>query len=211
MTDEQKRTLRLAVQQDLLEVSGLPEIYWDEVKLTVRKGDITAFKRLNEIKEDIYNISEPNLAMKNLLICSNKTGNGKTSWAIKILQYFIFKSAQQYPNEESGFFVPVTEFVLASKEYDSSYRKKYWDMLNMIEKSRVVVFDDIGAGEYSRAEYMALLSAIEGRVFRKQYCIFTSNFTEKNDVIVKKLGERLADRVFETSEKIILNGDGVRC
>ena len=211
MTDEQKRNLRLAVQQDLLEESGLPEIYWEEVKMNVPDSDVRAYNRLVKIKDDIMNISEPNLAMKNLLICSNKTGNGKTSWAIKILQYFIFKSAQQYPNEESGFFVPVTEFVLASKEYDNSHRKKYWDMLNMIEKSRVVVFDDIGAGEYSRAEYMALLSAIEGRVYRKQYCIFTSNFTEKNDVIVKKLGERLADRVFETSEKIILNGDGVRC
>lgn len=211
MTDEQKRTLRQAVQLDLLEVSGLPYIYWEEVKLNVPDSDVRAYDRLVEIKNSIYDISEPNLDMKNLLICSNKTGNGKTSWAIKILQYFIFKSAQHYPEEENGFFVPVTEFVLASKEYDSSYRKKYWDMLNMIEKSRVVVFDDIGAGEYSRAEYMSLLSAIEGRVFRKQYCIFTSNFTEKNDVVVKKLGERLADRVFETSEKIILNGDGVRC
>lgn len=211
MTDEQKRTLRLAVQQDLLEDSGLPEIYWEEVKMNVPDSDVGAYNRLVEVKDNIMSISEPNLDMKNLLICSNKTGNGKTSWAIKILQYFIFKSAQQYPNEENGFFVPVTEFVLASKEYDNYHRKKYWDMLNMIEKSRVVVFDDIGAGEYSRAEYMALLSAIEGRVFRKQYCIFTSNFTEKNNVIVKKLGERLADRVFETSEKIILNGDGVRC
>lgn len=210
MTDEQKKKLRRAVQRDLLEDSGLPELYWEEVKLTVRKEDVNAFKRLNEIKNNIYDISEPNLDMKNLLICSNKTGNGKTSWAIKMLQFFIFKSAQHYPDEELGFFVPVTEFVLASKEYDSSHRKKYWDMLEMIEKSRVVVFDDIGAGEYSRAEYMALLSAIEGRVFRKQYCIFTSNFIEKDEVIVKKLGERLADRVFETSEKIILNGDGVR-
>ena len=210
MTDEQKKRLRRAIQKDLLEESGLPEIYWEEIKLTVRKEDVDAFKRLNEIKNNIYDISEPNLDMKNLLICSNKTGNGKTSWAIKMLQFFIFKSAQHYPDEESALFVPTTEFVLASKEYDSSHRKKYWDMLDMIEKSRVVVFDDIGAGEYSRAEYMALLSAIEGRVFRKQYCIFTSNFIEKDEVIVKKLGERLADRVFETSEKIILNGDGVR-
>lgn len=210
MTDEQKKKLRRTIQRDLLEDSGLPQLYMEEVKLTVRKEDVNAFKRLNEIKNSIYDISEPNLDMKNLLICSNKTGNGKTSWAIKILQFFIFKSAQHYPDEEPGFFVPVTEFVLASKEYDNSHRKKYWDMLEMIEKSRVVVFDDVGAGEYSRAEYMALLSAIEGRVFRKQYCIFTSNFIEKDEVIVKKLGERLADRVFETSEKIILNGEGVR-
>lgn len=210
MTDEQKKQLRRAVQLDLLEISGLPRIYWEEVKLNVPDSDVRAYNRLVEIKQNIYDISEPNMDMKNLLICSSKTGNGKTSWAIKILQYFIFKSAQHYPDEETGYFVPVTEFVLASKEYDSSHRKKYWDMLEMIEKSRVVVFDDIGAGEYSRAEYMALLSAIEGRVLRKQYCIFTSNYTEKDDVVVNKIGERLADRVFETSERVILNGEGVR-
>ena len=111
MTDEQKKKLRQSVQLDLLEVSGIPEIYWDEIVLDVRREDVDAYKRLNEIKQNIYDISEPRLDMKNLLICSSKTGNGKTSWAIKLLQFFIFKSAQHYPEEENGFFVPTTEFV----------------------------------------------------------------------------------------------------
>ena len=108
-------------------------------------------------------------------------------------------------------FIQTTKFVLESKEYDNSRRKKYWEMLDMIEKSRVVVFDDIGAGEYSRSEYMALLSAIDDRVLKKKFCIFTSNFLDKDDIVIKRLGQRLADRVFDTSEKIILSGDGVRC
>ena len=214
MTDEQKRKLRRSAQQDILENSNIPSVYWDEIKLSMRPLDANAYKRLDEIKKDIVDISEPNVNMRNLLICSDKTGNGKTSWALKILQYFAFKSAQQlyYQDIDSAwcYFVSVTDFVLASKEYDSKHRKKYWEMQEMIEKARVVVFDDVGAGDYSRAEYMALLSAIDGRVFRKQFCIFTSNFTEKNDVIIQKLGERLSDRIYDTSEKIILNGEGVR-
>lgn len=214
MTDEQKIKLRRSAQLDILESGNIPEIYWDEIRLTMRPVDAKAYKRLDEIKTNIISISEPNINMKNLLICSNKTGNGKTSWALKILQYFAFKSAQQlyYQNEDECwcYFIPVTDFVLASKEYDSKHRQKYWKMQDMVEKARVVVFDDIGAGEYSRAEYMALLSAIDGRVFRKQFCIFTSNFTEKDDVIIRKLGERLSDRIYDTSEKIILNGEGVR-
>ena len=79
MTDEQKKKLRQSVQLDLLEVSGIPEIYWDEIVLDVRREDVDAYKRLNEIKQNIYDISEPRLDMKNLLICSSKTGNGKTS------------------------------------------------------------------------------------------------------------------------------------
>lgn len=215
MTDEAKRVLRRQAHLELLEQSYLPDIYWDEIKLTMRTDDKEAYKRLNEIKDNIIEISEPNMQMKNLLICSKYTGNGKTLWAAKILQYFLFKSAQQlyYQNSPdcNGVFISATKFVLESKEYDSSRREIYWDMLDMIEKSRVVVFDDIGAGEYSRAEYMALLSAIDDRVFSKKFCIFTSNFLDKDDVVVKRLGQRLADRVFDTSEKIILNGDGVRC
>ena len=214
MTEEQKRELRRAAQLEILQLSNIPEIYWNEIKLTMRPSDAQAYKRLDDIKKNIIEYSEPRIDMKNLLICSDKTGNGKTSWALKILQYFAFKSAQQlyYQNESACwcYFVPVTDFVLASKEYDGKHRKKYWDMQEMIEKSRIVVFDDVGAGEYSRAEYMALLSAIDGRVFRKQFCIFTSNFVDKNEKIIQKLGERLSDRIYDTSEKIILNGEGVR-
>lgn len=214
MTEEQKQELRRTAQLDILEMSNIPEVYWDEIKMFVPDSDVQAYKRLSEIKLNIIELSEPRIDMQNLLICSDNTGNGKTSWALKILQYFAFKSAQQlyYQHEDECwcYFVPVTDFVLASKEYDNKHRKKYWDMLNMIEKARVVVFDDVGAGEYSRAEYMALLSAIDGRVFRKQFCIFTSNFVEKDDKIIQKLGERLSDRIYDTSEKIILNGEGVR-
>lgn len=214
MTEEAKTRLRQSAQLEILEASNIPEVYWDEIKLIMPDSDITAYNRLNDIKNDIIAISEPRMDMKNLLICSSKTGNGKTSWALKILQYFAFKSAQKlyYENVDDAwcYFISVTDFVLASKEYDSAHRKRYWEMQEMIEKARVVVFDDIGAGDYSRAEYMALLSAIDGRVFRKQFCIFTSNFIEKDDVIIQKLGERLADRIYDTSERIILNGEGVR-
>lgn len=215
MTDEQKIRLRRSAQLDILENGNIPEIYWDEIKLTMRPVDAKAYKRLDEIKTNIISISEPNIDMKNLLICSNKTGNGKTSWALKILQYFAFKSAQQlyYQNEDECwcYFVPVADYVSMSKEYDNRRRQKFFAMQDMIEKSRVVVFDDIAVGEYSRAEYMALYNAIDKRVFCKKFCIFTSNFIDKEDsVLTSRLGVRLVDRIYDTSEKIILNGEGVR-
>lgn len=216
MTDEKKRELRRAAQLDLLENSNIPEIYWDEIQLAVPDEDIDAYARLNEIKKNILTLSEPSIDdFHNLMICSSHTGNGKTSWALKILQYFLFRSASTlyYTDHDNawGYFVSVPQFVLMSKEYDSERRKRYFEMLDMIERARVVVFDDIATGEYSRAEYMALYSAIDSRVFKKQCCIFTSNFEDENNpVLLDRLGVRLVDRIYCTSEKIILNGEGVR-
>lgn len=215
MTDEQKKELRRSAQLEILEMSNIPDIYWDEIKMFVPDSDIEAYKRLDDIKRNIIEISEPRMDMKNLLICSDKTGNGKTTWALKILQYFAFKSAQslyyQYEDECWCYFVTVADYVAMSKEYDTKRRQKFFEMQDMIEKSRVVVFDDVAVGEYSRAEYMALYNIIDKRVFNKQFCIFTSNFTDDNDkVLTNRLGVRLVDRIYCTSEKIILNGEGVR-
>lgn len=215
MTDEKKRELRRIAQLDLLENSNIPEVYWDEIKLAIPKVDVEAYERLSEIKNDIVNISEPNLHMRNLLICSNRTGNGKTSWALKILQYFLFRSASTLyytDNDDSwGYFVTVADYVAMSKEWDSDRRKIFYRMQDMVDKARVVVFDDIAVGEYSRAEYMALYTAIEKRLLNKKFCIFTSNFIDSDDaVLTNRLGVRLVDRIYCTSEKIILNGEGVR-
>lgn len=215
MTEETKKRLRRAAQLELLESSNVPEIYWDEIKLVVPDKDKQAYDRLSEIKKNIIDYSEPSLSLKNLLICSDRTGNGKTSWALKILQYYIFKAAQclYYQTEEDawGYFVTTSKFVSLSKEYDNRRRQQFYEMQDMVSKSRVVVFDDIAVGEYSRAEYMALYTAIEDRVFNHKFCIFTSNFVDENNpVLVDRLGARLVDRIYCTSEKIILNGEGVR-
>ncbi len=215
MTDEKKRELRRIAQLDLLENSNIPEVYWDEIKLAIPEVDVDAYSRLSEIKNDIVNISEPNLHMRNLLICSSRTGNGKTSWALKILQYFLFRSASTLyykDNDDSwGYFVTVADYVAMSKEWDSERRKIFYHMQDMVDKARVVVFDDIAVGEYSRAEYMALYTAIEKRLLNKKFCIFTSNFIDSDDaVLTNRLGVRLVDRIYCTSEKIILNGEGVR-
>jgi DNA replication protein len=216
MTDEKKRELRSAAQLEILELSNIPEIYWDEIKMFVPDNDKQAYMRLDEIKNNIIELSEPRMDIQNLLICSDKTGNGKTSWALKILQYFAFKSAQQlyYQHDEDDcwcFFVTVADYVALSKEYDSKRRVKFFHMQDMIEKARIVVFDDVAVGEYSRAEYMALYNAIDKRVLNKQFCIFTSNFVDRDDsVLSNRLGTRLVDRIYDTSEKIVLNGEGVR-
>lgn len=176
--------------------------------------DEDKYRRLNEIKDTIYDRTFEDNPKKNLLICSKKTGNGKTSWAIKILkEYCLQDSKHEYHPYESEYhkaiFIPTNKYVLASKEYNE-HRGEYFKMKDAIASASLIVFDDIGSAEYSRSEYTALLSAVEDCIFENKMCIFTSNFTKDDRITMDRLGMRLTTRIFDTSEKIELKGQGMR-
>ena len=216
MTDAMKERLQKSAYQTLIEHSLLSDhILNTDTKLKPAKCDYDAFVRLKEIQDTIYNRAISTDEKKHLLICSRYTGNGKTSWAVKLLKaYCLQGSYHEYHAYEEDYhfavFISTTKYVLCSKEYNEKRRKKFWQMQDAIENATLVVFDDVGSAEYSRAEYVALLDAIDTRIFENQMCIFTSNFTEKNELVINRLGQRLADRIFDTSEKIELQGIGVR-
>jgi DNA replication protein DnaC len=216
MTDAMKERLQQSAYQTLIEHTLLSDhILNTNTELVPAKVDYDAFVRLKEIQDTIYNRAISTNERKHLLICSRYTGNGKTSWAVKLLkEYCLQDSYKEYhPYEEEynfAVFIPTTKYVLCSKEYNEKRRKKYWQMQDAIETAALVVFDDIGSAEYSRAEYVALLDAVDTRIFENQMCIFTSNFIEKNDIVINRLGQRLADRIFDTSEIVELKGIGVR-
>ena len=176
--------------------------------------DVLAYNSLVNIKNNIYDRTFEDNPKKNLLICSRHTGNGKTSWAIKILkEYCLQDSKKEYhPYDEeyhTAVFIPTNKYVLASKEYNE-HRGEYFAMKEAIESASLIVFDDIGSAEYSRAEYTALLSAVEDCIFENKMCIFTSNFTKDDRITMDRLGMRLTTRVFNTSEKIEFKGQGMR-
>lgn len=176
--------------------------------------DSHAYELLSDIKENIYDRTFEDNPKKNLLLCSRKTGNGKTSWAIKILkEYCLQDSKHEYHPYESEYhtavFIPTNKYVLASKEYNE-HRGEYFKMKDAIASASFIVFDDIGSAEYSRAEYTSLLSAVDDCIFENKMCIFTSNFTKDDAVTMDRMGMRLTTRIFDTSEKIEFKGQGMR-
>jgi DNA replication protein DnaC len=78
------------------------------------------------------------------------------------------------------------------------------------DKADITVWDDIGAAEYTRYDYINLLVPIERRILAGKFNIFTTNFTAFNDVLIDRLGDRLATRIWGTSDVIELRGLGMR-
>ena len=77
---------RYAEMKFLMEHSGIPKNKQKPIALTPFEVDYKAFSRLAEIKEDMTAFVDSG---KNLYITSAVVGNGKTSWALKLLmKYF---------------------------------------------------------------------------------------------------------------------------
>ena len=165
--------------------------------------DEEAYIRLAEIRSDIVDFVESH---KNLYICSKYTGNGKTSWAIKMLHtYFHYTAGGNYDNLK-GMFVSVADLLLKLKDFKNPVDKAYKDNLENVD---LIVWDDIGLSNISQYDYTQLYTIINNRMFSGKSNIFTSNCTTQ-EKLLELVGDKLASRIWNTSEIIEFKGGDIR-
>ena len=111
----------------------------------------------------------------NLYIASQMSGNGKTSWAIKLmLKYFDEIWAGNGFNIRA-LFISVPTFLLKCKDFkvaDPAFDQLKRDLL----KVDLVVWDDIASTNISAYDYSQLLMYLDARVLSGQANIFTGNY-----------------------------------
>lgn len=185
---------------------GLPKSKYMPIELYVddfNKVDEQAYYRLADIRKGIVEFVNDG---KNLYICSKNTGNGKTSWAVKMLQtYFHYTAIGNYEHLK-GMFVSVAELLLRLKDFNNPLPKNYRDNLENVD---LVIWDDIALTSISQYDYLQLYSIINNRMFANKSNIFTSNCTTsaKLDELV---GAKLSSRIWNTSEIIEFKGGDAR-
>lgn len=161
--------------------------------------DRPAYKRLSEIRKGIVDFVGDH---KNLYIAGEHPGNGKTSWAIKMLQtYFHYRAEGNYENLQ-GMFVNTTDLLLKLKDFNNPLPQAYKTALETVN---LVIFDDIAVTGISNYDYTQLFNIINKRISSEKSNIFTSNIV-KLDQLEKVLGSRLASRIYTASEIIELKG-----
>ena len=136
--------------------SLIPKRYMKDIELIPSKEDEGIFIELNNIKNNIVDfVNEGN----NLLIYSSNVGNGKTTFATKILkQYILNVSNVKFKNNCPGIFINVTNFLNEKKLAisDLSLQEKVYDIEKKILNSKLVIFDDIGVKNISDYDLGAL-------------------------------------------------------
>ena len=189
-----------------MEHSGLPKAKQKVIQLYLTDnncGDKKAFQRLAEIRKNIVDFVEQG---KNLYICSDLTGNGKTSWAIKMLHsYFHHTAVGNYENLK-GVFVSTTERLLKLKDFNNPLPKSYIEQLKEVD---LVIWDDVAISGISDYDLTQLYSIIDHRILAEKANIFTSNKTSAED-LEALIGSRLASRIYYSSEVVKFIGKDMR-
>ena len=203
------------IEKYLLQRANIPKYQWIEDKLIPTDGDEDAFSRLLDIRNNLreFVCSEKN----NLIICSSSIGNGKTSWAVKLMLTYIEKNAHRliYTDEKEvdklfdiALFCSVIPFLVEMKQFGNN--SNTYEMYSRLKKSELVILDDIGVSTMSQYDYNILYAIVESRLFAGLPTIFTTNATSEDELRNSLGGPRLANRIWATSEIINIKGLGLR-
>lgn len=183
--------------------SGLPKSKYKPIDLYASDEDYNAFVTLSDIRTNITDFVEQG---KNLYICSISPGTGKTSWAIKMLQTFFHYVAEGSIFTVRGMFVSVPELLLKMKDFNNPLGNDYKENLKSCD---LLILDDIAVTGLSQYDYLQLFTLIDNRMLAGKSIIFTSNNVSLKD-LESSVGERLASRIWRTSQIIELRGGDMR-
>lgn len=185
----------------LIYAGGLPKNKRFPITLIPEEVDLESFRRLKNIKDDIVNFVENGCS---LYLYSTNPGNGKTSWAIKLLLKFFDSIWSGNGFKPRGLFVNVPSFLRAVTENVANPSAEFQELKSLITSVDLVVWDDIGATKLSDYDHKNLLSFVDQRLLLEKANIYTGNLPEES--LSEAVGKRLASRIYNESSIIELQG-----
>lgn len=168
---------------------NIPKSMQGEINLCSGK-DLEKYKYLDYVKNNIEEFIKNGC---NLYIYSPYLGNGKTSWAVKILNQHI-KNVCESGNTNTnlvGLFVNVDEFLVTQVKplkIDQSFIK-------LCQQVDLLVLDDIGVAALNSLEEQVLTSIINTRLINGKSTIYTSIVID-ND-LNKLVGSRISSKIID--------------
>ena len=195
--------LRYNEMKYLMDNSDIPFNRQIPNKLKPELIDRGAFEELNGIRLDVVNFVNSG---ENLYIWGKNTGNGKTSWALKIMLRYFNDIWAGNGFRVRGKFVHTPTFLLKLKDFNNPLSEEY---KNDILNCDLLILDDIASVGISQYDLSQLLLYIDYRVFNCKSTIYTGNLDDKN--LESVLGSRLASRIWaQNTTKIELKGSDRR-
>jgi DNA replication protein DnaC len=187
-----------------METSNIPQSRWFPDTLTPDDCDYDAFCDLADIK---FHIDDFVKNGENLYLYSDRTGNGKTSWSIKLMLKYFDTIWAGNGFKCRGIFVHTPTLLTKLKDFDNK-DATFEQLKNLIPDVDLVIWDDIASTNLSNYDHSQLITLIDQRVLNRKSNIFTGNLDKPG--IIKSLGVRLASRVWNASTRIQLKGSDKR-
>lgn len=178
----------------LINSSNIPKAKHFKNELIPNEIDIQSFKFLANIKQDIVNFVDNG---ENLYIFSQNFGNGKTTWAIKLMQAYFDKIWAGNGFTVRGLFIHVPSFLTKYKEAMRTKDENFEDLRQNLSKVDLVIWDDIAAEKLTDFDYTNLLTYLDQRKLNGKSNIYTGNLS--NDELKIAVGNRLYSRIWNDS------------
>lgn len=189
----------------LMQTSNIPKRMQYPVDLIPSKADINAFLRLKNIKDNILEfVGEGH----NLYLFSEKFGNGKTTWSIKLMLKYFDEVWAGNGFKCRGIFINVPTFLTKLKENISRKDANFEELRDRLLSVDLVIWDDIAATTLGDYDHANLLAYIDQRKLSGLSNIYTGNMEEQ--ALRHALGNRLSSRVWNDSVVIEFVGEDRR-
>ena len=198
---------RLYKMDDLYNRSLLSKKQRERVQIRIDE-DGTDREQFGVLKSISDNITEFVSNGSNLYIHSSTCGNGKTLWAIRMIQSYVGKIWYRSEFECRALFIHVPKFLIALKDNISNPSEYIAHIKENVDNADIVVWDEIGTKAPSQFEHENLLSLINNRIDNNKTNIYTSNLN--SDQLRDVIGDRLYSRVVNLSTDIELYGQDKR-
>lgn len=196
--DCEKTCARYHEMKYMMDTSNIPKNKQLPSVLQPDACDTEAFYKLADIKDNIVDFVEEG---RNLYITSGIVGNGKTSWALKlILKYFdsMWDGNGFVPR---GVFVHVPTFLLKCKDFKND-DPEFEELKKRLLEVDLVIWDDIASTSVTGYDISQMLMYIDARVFSGKSNIYTGNIVNR-DVMEKMLGIKLVSRIWGSDTEIV--------
>lgn len=199
--DQCVNCIRYSEMKYLMDNSGLPAKKRHPVQLDGSR-DPKEFKLLADIKNDIVNFVQNG---ESLYIFSEYTGNGKTSWSIKLLLKYFDSTWAGNGFRVRGYFQHVPTLFNVLKDFSNTNNELKTELKHKLQTVDLVVWDDIASTKISDYDQQQLLTLIDARVSEGLSNIYTGNITS-HEALTKAVGDRLASRIWNLSTLVEFKG-----
>lgn len=182
----------------LMNLANIPKrLQYAENQILNPGNDVRKYEYLEDIKD---NIEEWVAGGNNLYLYSNHYGNGKTTWAIKLMCKYFSRIWDGNGTRCRGLFINVDDFLMQKKKQISTANQRIADIEELIPTVDLVIWDDIGCTKLNDYSHNILFPLINSRYINGKANIFTSNVIDEE--LVQNVGGRISSRVLESSQVV---------
>ena len=183
--------------------ANIPKAYLQPIVLYPGcKEDVDTFEALSLIKTNICGMIEEGF---NLYIRSEKRGNGKTSWGIKILQNYIHHLIGKPGSKDRALYLDTNEYLRELKLSFDEKDKEFKEVEKTMRECDLLVLDGIDEIKLSEYDRNYLKMIIKSRLANGKSNIFIGRNFGNN--LLDQVGYDLKYYIEERSTVITILGN----